>query len=157
MLRPNYDDPRVREGALLRIAADLLVPYGELGRFDRHELVAWLADLGIEPADADGRGGWFWVEGACPGPEPTDEVTILRADDDGWVIGYWERGGFDVRHRFGEEGDACRWLLHDVVSHHAMSMGTSEVGPHASAHAREALLAVLAEVTSLVRDRTGTR
>ena len=161
MLRPNDEYEPVREGALLRIAADLLVPFGELGRFDRYELLDWLAPFGIEPATSAGGGGWFWIEGACPGPEPTDEVTILRpddaneaaAEDGGWVIGQWERGTFDVRHRFGHEGDACRWLLHEVIAHHVTSMGTAEVPPYVTDRTRAALLAALAEVTALVRDR----
>ena len=50
ILRPDYDNDQVREGALLRIASDLLVPYGELASFDRFELVKWLSELGIEPS-----------------------------------------------------------------------------------------------------------
>lgn len=148
--RPNYDDPRVREGCLLRIASDLLVPFGELGELDRFELVEWLARLGMKPATATSQTGWFWVEGACPGPEPKDEVTILRSEGDWWVIGIWERGSFRVDHRFGREGDACRWLLHDLVAARTTSMGTTQTPPHVRDRSRSELLAVLAEVAALV-------
>jgi hypothetical protein len=154
MLRPNYDLPAVREGALLRIASDLLVPYGELGSFDRHQLLVWLAQLGIEPAGA-GPVGPFWVEGACPGAEPRDEVTVLRRDGDWWIAGYWERGSFRVDHRFGSEGDACRWMLHHLVSHHVTSMGTTTVPPHVREGFEDMVLEALAEVEALVRRRRG--
>lgn len=151
MLRPDHDNERVREGALLRIASDLLVPFGELGSFDRFELIEWLSGLGIEPSAGAHRLGPFWVQDACDGPEPHDEVTILRRDDDGWVIGYWERGQFTIRHRFGNEGDACRWMLHHLVSHEVTPMGTTKVPPHVRDDDRDALLAALDEVAALVK------
>jgi hypothetical protein len=151
MLRPNYDSARVREGALLRIASDLLAPLGELASFDRFELIEWLSGLGIIPTAHEDP--YFWVEDACPGPEPRDEVTILRRDGEWWVVGYWERGSFDLRHRFGNEGDACKWMLHYLVSHRATSMGTTTHPPHVTDDSREALLAALDEVTALVRRR----
>ena len=149
--RPDPDPDPVRAGALLRIASDLLVPYGELAAFDRFQLIEWLATLGITPpAEPHGQGS-FWVEDACPGPEPRDEVTILRRDDDGWIVGYWERGSFTVRHRFSREGDACKWMLHDLVSHQAVSMGTTTKGPHVRDEYRAAILDALDEVADLVR------
>ncbi len=150
-LRPDYDNPDVRDGCLLRIASDLLVPFGELGHLDRVELIEWLSQVGIEPATGPQGLGSFWVEGACPDPEPRDEVTVLRRDGDWWIIGYWERGSFRVDHRFGSEGDACRWLLHDLVAHHATSMGTTELLPHARGDFKSKMVAVLGEVAELVR------
>lgn len=155
MLRPDHDDSAVREGALLRIASDLLVPFGELGYLDCHDLLEWLADLGIEPAEGAHRLGPFWVEGACPGPEPKDEVTILRSEGDWWVVGYWERGSFRIDHRFGSEADACRWMLHHLVSHHVTSMGTTMVPPHVRAGFEERVLDALEEVATLIRQRRG--
>lgn len=151
MLRPDYESDDVRAGALLRIASDLLVPFGEFGMFDRFELIEWLSGLGITPETGAHRQGQFWVQDACPNPEPRDEVSILRTDGDDWVIGYWERGQFDVRHRFSNEGDACKWMLHDLVSHHAVSMGTTQTPPHVNDNYREALAAALDEVARLVR------
>lgn len=151
ILRPDYDNDQVREGALLRIASDLLVPYGELASFDRFELVKWLSELGIEPSVGAHRLGPFWIQDVCDGVEPRDEVTVLRRDRDGWIVGYWERGSFSVRHRFGNEGDACRWMLHHLISHETTSMGTTEVPPHVRATYRDALLAALDEVAALVR------
>ena len=151
MLRPNYESPQVREGALLRIASDLLVPFGELASFDRFELVAWLAELGIAPSTGAHRLGPFWVQDACSGVEPQDEVTILRREGDAWIVGYWERGSFDLRHRFGNEGDACKWMLHHLVSHEATSMGTTQVPPGVRETHRDAILAALDEVAALVR------
>lgn len=153
-LPPDYDNPRVREGCILRLASYLLVPFGERASFDRFELVAWLADLDIQP-HGHANQGWFWVEDACPGPEPTDEVTILRRDGDDWVIGIWERGLFRTDHRYGDEGDACQALLFHVVSHHATSMGGIGQAPHATPRFREAILAALAEATSLVERDPG--
>ena len=150
-LRPDYSNPAVREGALLRTAADLLVPFGELGRFTGPDLVEQLEGLGIEPAIATERTGYFWVEGACPGPEPTDEVIVLRRDGETWVIGYWERGFFRIDHRFWSEEDACRWLLHDLVAHTTTSMGSTTSRPHVNEHYRERMLAALDEVTALIR------
>lgn len=144
-----HADARVREGALLRIASDLLVPFGELGRFDGHQLVEWLAQLGIEPEGSLGSGP-FWIEGPCPGPEPRDEVTILRSDGDWWVIGYWERGSFRIHHRFGSQADACQRMLHDLVSEHVTSMGTTDVPPHVREEFRARVLEVLEEVVDLV-------
>jgi hypothetical protein len=155
LLRPNYDDPAVREGALLRIASDLLVPFGELGNFDRQELLEWLAQLGIEPAAGTDRLGPFWIEGVCPGPEPKDEVTILRSDGDWWVVGYWERGSFRIDHRFGSEADACQWMLHHLVSHQVTSMGTTKVPPHVREGFEERVLEALEEVATLIRQRRG--
>lgn len=155
MLRPNYDDDAVREGALLRVASDLLVPLGELGSFDCHELLEWLAHFGIEPAAGADRLGPFWIEGACPDPEPKDEVTILRSDGDWWVVGYWERGSFRVDHRFGSEADACQWMLHHLVSHQVTSMGTIDVPPHIQEGFRARILEALDEVAELVRRHPG--
>lgn len=151
MLRPNYDNERVREGALLRIASDLLVPYGELASFDRFELIEWLSQFGIEPSAGAHRLGPFWVQDACSGAEPRDEVTILRRDGDAWIVGYWERGSFDVRHRFGSEGDACKWMLHHLISNEATSMGTTKVPPHVREIHRDAILSALEEVAALLR------
>lgn len=150
MLRRNHEDG-VRVGALLRIASDLLVPCGELD-FDRFQLIEWLAQLGIAAGPGANRFGWFWVEDACPGPEPKDEILILRRHGDEWIVGYWERGQFDVRHRFSEESDACRWMLHHVVSHNVTSMGTVTVPPHVRVEYREAVLAALEEVAELIRN-----
>ncbi len=149
-LRPDYTNPAVREGALLRTAADLLVPLGELGRLIGPELVEQLSTLGIKPAIAGQNTGYFWVEGACPGPEPTDEVIVLRSDGQSWVVGYWERGSFRIDHRFWSEEDACRWLLHDLVSHSAVSMGSTTSRPHVSSIYRERILTALEEVTALI-------
>ncbi len=150
-LRPDYSNPAVRDGALLRTAADLLVPFGELGRLTGPELVEQLSLLGIKAATADRRTGYFWVEGACPGPEPMDEVIVLRSDGESWVVGYWERGSFRIDHRFWSEEDACRWLLHDLVSHSAISMGSTKSRPHVNERFRKSILAALDEVTALVR------
>ena len=151
MLRRRHDHDPVRAGALLRIASDLLVPHGELGALDRFQLIEWLATLRIRPVPAPHAHGSFWVEDACPGPEPRDEVTVLRRDGADWIVGYWERGSFDVRHRFSSEGDACKWMLHDLVSHHAVSMGTTTKGPHVRDEYRASILEALDEVAALVR------
>ena len=153
-LPPDHDNPRVREGCILRLASYLLVPFGERASFDRFELVAWLTDLGIR-ADRPGYPGTFWVVDACAGPEPTDEVTVLRREGDDWVIGIWERGLFRTDHRYGDEGDACQALLFELVSHHATSMGGIDQAPHVTPRFREAILAALAEATSLVERDPG--
>ncbi len=151
MLRLGHENDDVRVGALLRIASDLLVPFGELGSFDRFELIEWLSRLGITPETGAHRQGPFWIQDACADPEPRDEVTILRCEGDTWIVGYWERGNFDVRHQFSNEGDACKWMLHDLVSHQATSMGTTKNPPHVRDDYREAIAAALDEVARLVR------
>jgi len=152
---PNLDHPNVREGALLRLASGLLCPEAEFGG-TRAELLSRLERFGIRPEVGAHRLGPFWIEGECEPPEPRDEVTIFKRQGDTWVIGYWERGSFDVRHRFGNEGDACRWMMHHLLSHEVTSMGWisvgsgAEVGPHVREPFRSALLDALSNAAELV-------
>jgi len=139
----------------MRLASDLLFPLAELQSLTRSELVDALAEVGLTPV-VDGR-RLFWVEGACDEPEPNDDVTVLRQDGESWVVGYWERGSFRIDFRCDREHEACRYLLHDMVSHHTTSMGSTTTAPYVRDEFRPAILAALAEVTALVQRRSVLR
>ncbi|WP_089154706.1 hypothetical protein [Micromonospora sp. NBS 11-29] len=71
---------------------------------DRHQVRAALLAAGLSP-DA------FALEGVHEQvPVPPDFWFLRRAPGGGWEIGLYERGGYDVRQRFGTEEEACAGL-----------------------------------------------
>ncbi|MFC6014202.1 hypothetical protein [Nocardia lasii] len=71
---------------------------------NRRELSTALTDAGLPPDS-------FRIEGVHEtDPVPTD-FWFLRDSDNGWEVGSFERGTFDVRARFDTESAAADWML----------------------------------------------
>ncbi|MFI7210460.1 hypothetical protein [Micromonospora maritima] len=72
---------------------------------DRHQVRAALFAAGLSP-DA------FELEGVHEHvPVPPDFWFLRRAAAEGWEIGLYERGTYDVRQRFATEEEACAGLF----------------------------------------------
>ncbi|MGS2806831.1 hypothetical protein [Nocardia sp. MW-W600-9] len=64
-----------------------------------------LADAGLPP-------GSYQIDGVHESdPLPTDFWFLRPGHDNGWEVGAYERGQFDVRARFDTESAAADWML----------------------------------------------
>ncbi|MGF0319772.1 hypothetical protein [Nocardia fluminea] len=82
---------------------------------NRHELAEALTAAGLPPES------FQIAEVHETSPPPTDFWFLRRGSDDGWEVGAYERGQFDVRANFDTESDAAQWMLTTLMGPRGLS------------------------------------